>query len=111
MTDTATLITRIRAEIAEIEAAEAATRDDRQVVELDQQSVGRLSRMDAMQVQAMAVEQQRRRGQRLIALKAALRRAAEDELGWCQTCGEAIAPARLELDPATPLCIACARGM
>ena len=31
------------------------------VVELDQQSVGRLSRMDALQSQAMAQAQQRRR--------------------------------------------------
>ncbi|MBY8977182.1 TraR/DksA C4-type zinc finger protein [Rhodobacteraceae bacterium NNCM2] len=108
--DTAALIARIEAEIVELEQAGAATEGDRQAVELDQQSVGRLSRMDALQVQAMALEQQRRRGQRLAALKAALRRAAEDKLGWCQECGEAIAPARLELDPAAPLCIACASG-
>lgn len=107
---TADLVARIEAEMAEIRAAEAATSDDRQAVELDQQSVGRLSRMDALQVQAMALEQSRRRAKRLLALKAALKRAEEDELGFCQECGEEIAAGRLALDPATPLCISCAAG-
>ncbi|MEL6478169.1 MAG: TraR/DksA C4-type zinc finger protein [Pseudomonadota bacterium] len=96
--------------MAELRAAEQATAEDRQAVELDQQSVGRLSRMDALQVQAMALEQSRRRSQRVLALKAALKRAAEDELGVCQDCGEEIAEGRLALDPAAPLCVICARG-
>ncbi|MEM7483518.1 MAG: TraR/DksA C4-type zinc finger protein [Acidobacteriota bacterium] len=109
--DMAALVAHIRAEITEIEAAERATAWNREAVELDQQSVGRLSRMDALQVQAMALAESRRRGQRLVALKAALKRADEDELGWCQECGEEIAAGRLALDPATPLCIACAQGL
>ncbi|MEM8790149.1 MAG: TraR/DksA C4-type zinc finger protein [Pseudomonadota bacterium] len=104
------LIARIHAEIAELEAADAATAEDRKAVELDQQSVGRLSRMDAMQVQAMAQAESRRRTQRIVALKAALKRAAEDELGYCQECGDPIAEGRLQLDPAATLCIDCARG-
>ncbi|MEM9043555.1 MAG: TraR/DksA C4-type zinc finger protein [Pseudomonadota bacterium] len=104
------LIKRIKTEIAELQAADAATAEDRKAVELDQQSVGRLSRMDAMQVQAMAQAESRRRTQRIMALKAALKRAAEDELGYCQGCGDEIAEARLALDPAATLCIDCARG-
>ena len=46
-------------------------------VELDQQSVGRLSRMDALQSQAMAQAQQRRRDANKRALQAALRRLME----------------------------------
>ncbi len=46
---------------AQIRAADAETEGERAPVELDQQTVGRLSRMDALQVQAMALETSRRR--------------------------------------------------
>ncbi|GMG82321.1 hypothetical protein LNKW23_15340 [Paralimibaculum aggregatum] len=98
------------AEAAELEAAERDTEADRAPVELDQQSVGRLSRMDAMQVQAMAAAQSRRRAARRAAIRAALARFDEDEYGWCQLCGEAIDPRRLALDPAVARCVDCAGG-
>jgi len=77
-------------------------------VELDQACVGRLSRMDAMQGQAIALETQRRREVQLGRIRTALIRIEHDEFGLCVTCDEPIAPARLETDPATPLCIGCA---
>ena len=79
-----------------------------QTVELDQTRVGRLSRMDAMQAQAMSKETGRRRRQKLIQIEAALRRLEDDDYGFCQECGEEIAAARLEVDPAVLLCIDCA---
>jgi len=81
-----------------------------QTVELDQTRVGRLSRMDAMQAQAMSIETGRRRRQRLLQIDAALKRLAEDEYGYCEECGEDIAPARLEVDPTVVLCINCAEA-
>ena len=101
---------RLEAMAAELAAAEAGTEADRRPVELDQQSVGRLARMDAMQVQAMASAQSRRRAAELKRIRAALARFEEDEFGHCRECGEEIALRRLELDPATPFCVACARG-
>ena len=95
---------------AELVEAERATAAERSPVELDQQSVGRLSRMDAMQVQAMASAQSRRRVAELRRIGAALRRWEEGEFGFCAECGEEIAEGRLELDPATPLCVECASG-
>jgi len=86
------------------EAGEAATR----VVELDQTSVGRLSRMDALQGQAMSQEQARRRQQQLQRIAAALRRLEQGEYGDCRDCGEPIAVRRLAMDPAATLCIRCA---
>jgi len=83
---------------------------DRATVTLDQQSVGRLSRMDAMQRQAMAAATRRRREAERRRINAALARLDEGEYGYCQECGEAIAPERLELDPAASFCISCARG-
>ena len=86
------------------ESAAAAAR----VVELDQSRVGRLSRMDALQGQAMSQEQGRRRELELRKVAAALRRLDKGEFGDCVTCGEPIAVKRLEMDPAATLCIACA---
>jgi len=77
-------------------------------VELDQTRVGRLSRMDAMQAQAMSVETGRLRRQKLLQIAAALKRIEDNDFGYCQECGEGIASARLEVDPAALLCIKCA---
>lgn len=110
-----------KAEIAEI-AAEIDRRlsqlDDhdrlgaegRRTVALDQQSVGRLSRMDALQNQAMAHAQGARRAGERKRLLAARQRIAMDDYGHCMDCGEDIALPRLRSDPAVLRCIACARG-
>ena len=78
------------------------------VVELDQAKVGRLSRMDAMQAQAMAQASGQRREQMLRRIDAALERLDEDEFGYCRDCGKDINPKRLEFDPTALLCIDCA---
>lgn len=99
---------RLNQEAADLHADEAGTADDRAPVELDQTSVGRLSRMDAMQQQAMAAAQSRRRVARLVAIRRALRRIDEDEYGWCENCGQEIPVGRLELDPTVTRCVDCA---
>ena len=94
---------------AELQAQSEQTEDDRRPVQLDQQAVGRLSRMDAMQVQAMAEAQQRQRAIKLQQIDAALQRLEDDEYGFCITCGEAVDPRRLSIDPTATLCISCAK--
>lgn len=84
------------------------TAEERDVVVLDQTSVGRLSRMDALQNQAMQVETERRREIELKRIDAALKRIDEDEYGYCVSCGEEIQPKRLDMDPANPVCVDCA---
>lgn len=79
-------------------------------VELDQTRVGRLSRMDAMQAQAMSVETKRRRGIELSRIKSALKRIEEETYGECLECFEMIPVARLEHNPSAPLCIQCAES-
>lgn len=86
----------------------ATARDASGTVKLDQTSVGRLSRMDALQGQAMARERLRRRELELEKIIAALRRIESEDYGYCLHCDEEIAIRRLEFDPATPLCIDCA---
>ncbi len=97
----------LRAELQRIGAESAA---ERAPVTLEQDSVGRLSRIDAMQVQAMALAAQRRRQQEITAIDAALCRIDEGEFGYCLVCGEEIAEARLAHSPAVATCIECARG-
>ena len=94
----------------ELQAASAAGAADRKPIELDQQTVGRLSRMDALQVQAMAQAQEQRRQARLVAIDAALARIADGEFGYCVECGDDIPIKRLEIDPVTPRCIDCMGG-
>ena len=79
-------------------------------VELDQSSVGRLSRIDALQQQAMAQNSQQRAQLTLKRIEAALLRCDDGSYGYCLQCEEPIDPRRLELDPATTLCITCAQA-
>jgi DnaK suppressor protein len=79
-----------------------------QLVELDQSKVGRLSRMDALQQQAMSDAIHSRAQHEQGRLKLALKRWHEGDYGWCSQCSELIASGRLEFDPAAPLGIACA---
>ena len=101
---------RLRAELASLRDDDANASETRRPVVLDQQAVGRLSRMDALQHQAMAQGQSRRREARERAIRAALARLEEGDYGHCTECGEAIAPRRLDLDPAAPTCIGCAQA-
>ena len=98
----------LRAELAALAAGNATRDAERAPVELDQQSVGRLARMDAMQRQAMAQATERRRQVRRRRVEAALKRIEDDEFGWCGRCGEAIGLGRLRVDPTTALCLDCA---
>ena len=79
-------------------------------VELDQSKVGRLSRMDALQVQAMSQETERRHQLELMQIGAALRRIESGDYGYCMECDEPSAEARLVFSPAAPLCITCAEN-
>lgn len=92
----------------EIHDLEATLKESSQTVTLDQSKVGRLSRMDAMQGQQIALEASRRRQQKLKNIESALRRIEEDEYGYCDKCGEEIDIRRLEFDPSNSHCIECA---
>jgi DnaK suppressor protein len=92
----------------EIEALSEVTEEARQPVELDQTMVGRLSRMDALQTQAMQLETERRRAVEIQRIDSALQRIDEGEFGHCVSCGVDIELKRLENDPTTPTCFDCA---
>ncbi|MEM7440179.1 MAG: TraR/DksA C4-type zinc finger protein [Pseudomonadota bacterium] len=101
---------KLREALSNLEAESDARSQDRAVVELDQQMVGRLSRMDALQQQATAKGTQQRRQLEVRRIKAALDRIEEGEFGYCTDCGDALPGARLAMDPAAPRCVSCATG-
>ncbi|WP_298844672.1 TraR/DksA C4-type zinc finger protein [uncultured Roseobacter sp.] len=100
---------RLHDELRAISQAGDQTGADRRPVMLDQQSVGRLSRMDALQGQAMALAMQGRRDNRARAITTALERLASGAFGWCDECGEFIGVKRLDLAPTVLCCVGCAR--
>ncbi|MEQ9491433.1 MAG: TraR/DksA family transcriptional regulator [Alphaproteobacteria bacterium] len=93
---------------AELAGLTETSRDARATVELDQTMVGRLSRMDALQGQQMALEQDRRRKAEIQRIDAALDRLEKGDYGYCSLCDEPIPGKRLQLDPAIGTCINCA---
>lgn len=92
----------------ELQAIASTSDEASQVVELDQSKVGRLSRMDAMQAQAMSQETGRRREATLKLIEVALRRIEDGDFGICRSCEEPINQKRLEFDPTAFLCVECA---
>ncbi len=87
-----------------IEAVKSATA----TVELDQGQQGRLSRMDAMQAQKMALAQRDRAVQRLERVHNILDSVEEEDFGCCGECGEPIPMPRLMARPDSVLCVECA---
>jgi DnaK suppressor protein len=104
---TETLLRNLQAELLQ-EKTQVA--DDADPVELDQARVGRLSRMDDMQRQAMAQEQARRRELQLQRIEGALQRLEQGTYGLCARCRKPIDEKRLDFDPTTFFCITCAEA-
>jgi DnaK suppressor protein len=101
---------RIDARLSELAEEDARGRSGQATVELDQQAVGRLSRQDALQSQAMARATHARRDVERRRLRAALERIDDGDFGTCEDCGEEIGAGRLDLDPGVTRCISCAAG-
>ena len=108
--DVAALKAALEDKRRDLEALAEATEQARAPVELDQTTQGRLSRMEAIQQQAMAHETGRRREIELLKISSALERMDRGDYGYCVMCDASIEVKRLELDPAIPTCLKCASG-
>lgn len=82
-----------------------------ETVELDQSKVGRLSRMDALQQQAMAQASSETHKQQLFKVHRALHKIEEADYGSCEECGEAIPFARLQVQPESGFCVDCLQAL
>lgn len=97
---------RLQEERATLQTALVGADERSETVELDG-SMGRLSRMDALQQQEVAKAQARQARQRLKTVLGALRRIETDDYGWCPDCGELIGYKRLAVRPEAPFCVPC----
>lgn len=100
----------ITARLAELQDEAALGKGAQAVVELDQQAIGQLSRMDALQNQSMAKAQEARRNAENRRLALARQRIEAGEYGYCEDCGEDIPEGRLRLDLTATRCVSCAAG-
>jgi len=90
-----------------LQSQEAEFQEINRPIELDQTRLGRLSRMDALQVQQMELETSRRRQNQLLKIDGALNRLKMDEYGFCFVCGEELDERRLSTDPTITRCLKC----
>ncbi|MCK5296533.1 MAG: TraR/DksA C4-type zinc finger protein [Alphaproteobacteria bacterium] len=93
---------------SELESLVSMAKDSTKTVELDQSCIGRLSRMDAMQRQSMALASEQKRKDELYRIELALKRIESGDYGYCINCDEPISKKRLEFNPAVLTCIDCA---
>lgn len=94
---------------AELKAAVDGKADATAPVTLDT-SIGRLSRMDAIQSQQMALGLKARQQQQLLRVQNALKSVANGTYGQCRRCKGPIAIERLEAQPDAGFCVGCAES-
>ena len=94
----------------QIVSLEGERREGSEIVELDQSRTGRLSRMDALQQQAMANASRDRASVDLKRIDAALARIRVGTYGDCLECGTPISSGRLAAQPAATFCLECAKA-
>jgi DnaK suppressor protein len=70
-------------------------------------AIGRISRMDAIQIQQMAQASKRTAKRRLQQVEAALRRVDAGEFGECYECGGGVGYRRLKARPESAFCVHC----
>jgi len=92
------------------EEALIKTRKSTQPIELDQSTMGRVSRIDAMQQREMYLASERKHEATLLYIDIALRKIGTSDFGFCSHCGEEILLKRLELNPIVSLCMECANN-
>ncbi|MDH5670695.1 MAG: TraR/DksA C4-type zinc finger protein [Myxococcales bacterium] len=103
------LQTRLHELLSSLQQQLEAAAEGARTVQLDQSSVGRLSRMDAMQQQAMAQATVRKLELRLQQCRAALTACERGDYGNCRRCEEPIGYRRLSARPEAPFCVGCQR--
>ena len=103
----AKLARQLKQKHTDLESQLEHSRQGSEPVTLDQQSVGRISRMDAIQQQQMSVANREQAALLLKAITSALKRIDSHEYGYCRDCGEPVGFARLQAQPQAPLCLAC----
>lgn len=103
----AELRAELERQLARLERSMKLTDEASRPVELDQTSVGRLSRMDSLQNQSLSKGLQEREVARHAELRDALERIAAGTYGVCTGCAAAIPFERLFVFPEASQCSGC----
>lgn len=96
--------------LTRLERSMKATNGAARPRDLEQDTVGRLSRIEALQAQGLTQTLAEREKAQLAQIAAALRRLEEGTYGACNACGLPIPVERLMVFPETLACAACACG-
>lgn len=104
------LLSELRSRQAAIEQSLGSAAEGARPVGLDL-SIGRLTRMDALQQQHMAAARRRQLETQLAQVRQAISKLLHGTYGECARCGEPIGHARLRARPETPFCVQCLGGM
>ena len=78
-----------------------------EIVTLDQTAVGRVSRIDALQQQSMAISTRGTAKLKLQKIATALKAMSKEYYGYCRQCDEPIPFKRLEIQPEALHCLSC----
>lgn len=103
----AELRTRIEQELKDLQQSISSLEDQTKPVAPDQ-SLGRLTRLDNMNNQAVARDSLSKARMRMLKLQRALEHMDDPDFGYCEECGEEIPLRRLMLLPESTMCVACA---
>lgn len=105
------LRTELLRERARLERTMKSTAEGSRPVEADQSTMGRLSRMDALQQQSLVADLHSREQARHAQITDALERIEQGTYGLCATCGRPIPYGRLLVFAEARTCAGCgARG-
>jgi DnaK suppressor protein len=99
----------LRQRLADVHRDLSASKEDARPVGLDL-SIGRLSRVDALQQQHMAEARRQRLETQVAQIQQALGKLNGGTFGECLRCGEPIGFARLKVRPEASLCVRCQSG-
>ncbi len=92
---------------SELEGRMTIAKDRAQPVDLDE-PIGRLSRMDAIQMQQMALAGLSREQARYVRVRRALELVDNEDFGSCLSCKKPIGIDRLRFQPEILICVRCA---
>jgi DnaK suppressor protein len=101
------LAAELERQLRKLERSMRATNRAMKPVELDQSSVGRLSRIDNLQTQGLTAGLQAREQAKLGQITAALQRMEAGTYGSCVVCNAPIGFERLMIFPEAPNCVSC----
>lgn len=99
----------IEKRVSELDKQLSESAEDAKAISPDR-GIGRISRLDSMQMQQMTLDARNRQKHEIQRLKDALTRIDKGTYGTCRLCRRDIAEERLKYQPDVLACVRCAGG-